>query len=86
LRPDEIPCLQFPQGIRHIGACDPKGIRDIFRRKRLLGRVQQRVDLAHRSIDTPALAQVSPFQNELPDRQRLLQEIVGFPQKLRACA
>jgi hypothetical protein len=36
----------------------------------LLGRIQQRVNLAHRTIYAPALAQVAPLQNELPDGDR----------------
>jgi hypothetical protein len=69
-RPDKIPGLQFPQGIGHVGACYPKRVGDILRGERLLRCVQQRMDLAYRSVYTPALTEVSPLQNKLPDRIR----------------
>src|ERR1700687_5831806 len=64
-RPYQSPALQFADTGAHVGAGNAQSPCDFLSGKRRRGNVQQRVDLRHRPVDSPARSHLSPVQNEL---------------------
>src|SRR6202035_207042 len=64
----QLPVLQLPQGVAHVGACYGERFCDILGGERLRRKVQQRVHLRNGAIHTPSAAHFAPVKYELSGR------------------
>src|ERR1017187_8957643 len=63
--PNQAPSLQFANTGAYVGTGNAQGICNLFSRKRRRRDVQERVDLGHCPVDSPARSHLSPVKNEL---------------------